>query len=287
MTPQQYSHQICKKSGSSFFYSFYLLPKEKRNALEAFYAFCRLADDAVDLAPNPKEAKEDLQFWKEEIDHLYQGKFRHPVTRALSPAVKNYQIPRIYFDEIILGCEMDLEKKNYADFKELETYCYRVASCVGLVCLHIFGVERTKKTMEAGASLGKALQLTNILRDIATDLQRGRIYLPQEDLQKFGVSAKDLSEGFRKNVHLLELLDFEIGRTRHFYKEAWQNFPKENNEIRKLLPARLMGRFYEHLLDQISRDPIIVFEKKVCLSLMEKIEIAFKEICSGFIKKPI
>lgn len=280
MTPQQFCHQVCKKSGSNFVYTFYLLGKKRRRALEAFYAFCRVVDDSVDQAANPEEAKQKLVFWKEEVEHLFKGNPRDPVSQALFPATQEYQIPKKYLEEIIAGCEMDLTHKTYTTFEELEGYCYRVASCVGLVCLSIFGVSPLETTKKGAISLGKALQLTNILRDIASDLGRERIYLPQEDLKRLGVTMTDLSQGTKDNLNLVDLLYFEIERTKTFFKEAWESFPKSGSDRRKLLAARLMGRIYEALLNKISRDPLAVFRGKVRVTNGEKLKIACKEICN-------
>jgi len=283
MTPQQHCKQICKKSGSNFVTTFFLLGKKKRLAMEAFYAFCREVDDAVDEAPSPEKAASNIQYWKEEVEQLYQGKPRNMVMQALLPATKNYNIPKEYLKEIILGCEMDLTHKTYATYSELEQYCYRVASCVGLVCLHIFEIELTDKTKGAGIALGKALQITNILRDIVSDLGRQRVYLPQEDLNQFGISIESLSARNKENLNLLELLYFEMKRAQDYFKEAWENFPQSKKEKRKMLAARLMGTLYEALLDKISRNPMQVFQKKVRLTGMEKLEIAGKEIWSCWV----
>lgn len=278
MTPQKYCHEVCQKSGSNFVLTFYLYRKKKRQAFEAFYAFCRKVDDAVDLADSPEKARQAILYWKEEIPILYQGNPRHPVSKALIPVIQQYSIPQKYLAEIVLGCEMDLYKKIYVTFADLEEYCFRVASCVGLVCLHLFGVPLTESTQQAGIALGKALQMTNILRDIVTDLGRERIYIPQEDLKQFGVTVFDLAHPSQKNLALLDLLYFEIERGRNFYRQAWQRFPKEKKERRKLLAAFLMGRFYEALLDKMAKDPLQIFQTKVRLTGVEKAKILIDEL---------
>lgn len=278
MTPQSYCHRVCQKSGSTFVYTFYLFAKKKRQAFEAFYAFCRKVDDSVDLAKNIATANQAIGFWKEEVARIYQAKPNHPVGQALVPVVEKFAIPQKYLAEIVAGCEMDLNKKIYSSFEELETYCYRVASCVGLVCLRIFGVEPTESATEAAITLGKALQLTNILRDITTDLRRERVYLPQEDLQRFQVTVEDLAGGRTGNLNLLDLLYFEIDRAKSFYHQAWRLFLMARKERRKLLAAFLMGRCYETILHKISQNPLQIFTTKVSLSRSEKLRIFLNEI---------
>lgn len=278
MNPQVYCRQVCKKSKSNFVTTFYFFGKQRRQALQAFYAFCRLVDDAVDQAPSFEEASAALQFWKAEVGRLYEEKPSHLVTQALLPAVRGFQIPKKYLDEIIAGCEMDLTQKTYATFEELERYCYRVASCVGLVCLNLFGVTVTENVQRGAVALGKALQITNILRDISSDFKRGRIYLPTEDLQRFSVAPEDLAGNPGDAMNLVELIYFEMDRVRGFFKGAWGNFPPFGKEKRRMLAATLMGKFYEAILKKISRDPTRIFKEKISLSLGEKLKITFREI---------
>lgn len=282
--PQKYCRQICKKSGSNFVYAFYLLGRDRRLAMEVFYAFCRLVDDCVDEAPTSEQAREKLKFWRGEIPKIYQGDGQHTVSKALGPVVKKYQIPQRYLEEIVAGCEMDLVKKSYATFQELEQYCFRVASCVGLVSLRIFGVAPSAETDAAGASLGVALQLTNILRDIATDLKRGRIYLPQEDLQRFRVPIENLNNPSRDNLNLIDILYCEIERARAYFSQAWNLFPKWGRQRRRLIAAMLMGKFYEALLDKISRDPMSVFRNKIRLTGTQKLKIALKVLADTYLQ---
>lgn len=278
MTPQDYCRRVCKKSGSNFVFSFYLFGRRRRQALEAFYAFCRKVDDAVDLAETPDKAIRQIAFWKEEVGRLANGIPEHPVGLALKPLVEAYDIPLQYLQEIVAGCEMDVTKKSYETFAELETYCYRVASCVGLVCLRLFGVSPTHPAEQAAMALGKALQLTNILRDIVTDLRRERIYIPREDLDRFSIRPADLANPDPANLNLFDLLYFEIERATGFYQAAWNLFPKRGKERRRLAAAFSMGRSYETLLDKIAQNPLRVFEEKVCLSGLEKLKIAGQEV---------
>lgn len=246
--------------------------------MEVFYAFCRIVDDSVDEAPNREEAGKQICFWRGELHEIYGGHPTHPVSQALQPVVQAFAIPKIYLQEIVSGCEMDLVRGTYETFSDLEDYCFRVASCVGLVSLPIFGVAVTPHTKHGAIALGKALQLTNILRDIPSDLKRGRVYLPQEELKKFGVTREALEKG-DDNLDLLDLLYFEIGRARGCFKEAWELFSSVPTvERKKMLAAVLMGRFYEAILDKISHDPLAVFRGKVALSAGEKLKIAGVEI---------
>lgn len=277
---QQTCHQICKKSGSTFIYSFYLLGAKKRHALEAFYAFCRLVDDAVDLAPNENEAKKNLQFWRSEVETIYAGAPTHPVSKVLKEAVAVFNIPKKYLEEIVVGCEMDLVKKRYETFAELDLYCYRVASCVGLVCIRIFGAPLTDRLEQGSIALGKALQLTNIIRDVVTDLGQGRVYIPAEDLKQFGVSLSDLGGANSENLNLIDLLYFEIERAKKFYATAWSQFPTEKKERRQLMAAIVMGKFYEAILNKIAKDPMAIFKGKVGLTKTKKINITLRTLLS-------
>lgn len=276
MNPQTYCRNICRQSGSNFVWSFYLLPKRRRHALEAFYAFCRLVDDVVDTSQPVPKARESLDLWRTEVDRIYEAAPVTPVGVRLASVVRDFAVPKKYFEEILAGCEMDLTQKSYATFEEAETYCYRVASCVGLVSLHLFEVTLTEPVQQAAIDLGKALQWTNILRDIVSDLGRERIYLPQQDLQQCGVTPADLSGKTRNNLSMLDLLYFEIARARSFYAKAWDNFPKDRKEGRKLIAARMMGQIYESLLDKIARNPLDVFQKRVGIGKKEKLAIAAK-----------
>jgi len=185
------SREITKTSGSNFVNSFWFLPKKKRHALEVIYAYCRLTDDLVDLSPSSEEAKTQLSEWKVQTRKSLEDGSDILVLKELSNIVETYHIPSHYFFELIDGVETDIEKKQYATFDELYRYCYAVASIVGLMCIQVFGC-RSGGSKDFAIDLGLAFQLTNILRDIRTDAQRGRVYLPVEDLKKFGLTIEDL-----------------------------------------------------------------------------------------------
>ncbi|MBX9705497.1 MAG: squalene/phytoene synthase family protein, partial [Gammaproteobacteria bacterium] len=177
MTPQQYCEEKTAKSGSSFYYSFMFLPKDRREAITALYAFCREVDDIADECTDFTIAQTKLNWWRTEIESLYEGKPQHPVSKALLNPIKTYQLDAEHFIEVIDGMEMDLKFNRYEDFKQLQLYCYRVASVVGLLTAQILGFSN-RKTLKYAHDLGMAFQLTNIIRDVGEDARRNRIYLP-------------------------------------------------------------------------------------------------------------
>ena len=188
------SRKLTKASGSNFYYAFLFLPKPKREAIYAVYAFCRLSDDLVDEAKAGGDPAAALTRWRKELDGYFRDSVGHPVIVAAGQAARRFNIPKTHFEELLNGMEMDLTRARYATFEELYSYCYRVASVVGLICIEIFGY-RNPKTREYAERLGIAFQLTNILRDLAVDAERGRIYLPQDELRRIGYSEEDLLAG--------------------------------------------------------------------------------------------
>ena len=221
---------VTKASRSSFTYAFMVLPKPQREALYAIYAFCRISDDLVDQPAFPDVAgsgspaatvpAERLGAWRAELDACFRGAPTHPVTRRLAEVLRTIPIPRVYFESLLSGMEMDLVKTRYASFAELEQYCYRVAGVVGLMCIEIFGYTRPETRIYA-ERLGTAFQLTNILRDLGQDGEAGRIYLPQEDLARFGCTEADIL-GHRLTPAFRELMNFEVGRARAFTPRPWR-----------------------------------------------------------------
>src|SRR5512139_4331482 len=201
MTPDEHCQQLAEKSGSSFYYSFLFLPAEQRRAITALYAFCREVDDVVDECSDSAVARTKLAWWRSEVARLYAGEPQHPVTQALQAPISRYNLAQEHLLEIIDGMEMDLDQTHYASFKDLSLYCYRVASVVGLLSAEIFGYE-DRQTLKYAHDLGMAFQLTNILRDVKEDVARGRIYLPADEMARFGVSldylcAGHMSDGMR------------------------------------------------------------------------------------------
>ena len=228
--------EITRRSSSNFYYAFMLLPAERRRALHAVYAFCRFIDDIAD-DEGARDAAALLKRWREEVDRVYAGAPTRAISRALADSARHFNIPREHFDEIITGVEMDLTRNRYETFDELRQYCYRVASAVGLICIEIFGYTNPEARVYA-ESLGIACQLTNILRDVKEDAQKGRIYLPQEDLARFGVSESEILGGVYSDA-FIRLMEFEARRAREFYQRAQLSFPQEARlRLRDRSPAR-------------------------------------------------
>ena len=224
-----------------------LLPAERRQALYSVYAFCRFVDDIADDGSAGKPA-ELLTRWREELERVFNGSPTHPISRALAYNVRRFAIPRRYFEEIIDGVEMDLERTRYATFEELRLYCYRVASAVGLVCIEIFGY-RNPSTRQYAENLGIAFQLTNIIRDLSEDAARGRIYLPLEDLARFGVTEDEILRG-ADTLELRRLLEHEVERARSFYAQAEQALAAEDRAA--MVCAEAMRSIYRALLERIA-----------------------------------
>src|ERR1700674_1629692 len=210
---------ITRRASSNFYYAFMLLPLERRRALHAVYAFCRFVDDVADDDTIAQSA-EMLTRWRDELQQVFAGTPTRPVSRALADNVGRFNLPRRYFDEIIDGVEMDLTRRRYESFDELSLYCRRVASAVGLICIEIFGY-RNPATRVYAEKLGLAFQLTNIIRDVREDAERGRIYLPLEDLRRFAVTEAELTEGAYSD-RFRTLMAFEALRAPDFYREAAQ-----------------------------------------------------------------
>ena len=247
---------------TSFYYSFLVLPARQRDAIVAVWDFCRAVDDAVDEAPAERSASE-VQHWRDEVARCFDGGV--PVTpqgRALQPLIAPFDLPRSAFEALIEGVEMDLCGRRYKTFEDLYEYCIRVASAVGLMCVRIFGCTDAGSRQYA-IDLGVALQLTNILRDVPGDLRRGRVYLPLDDLDRFGVSEGDLGaetthagHGVR-SARVKALLAFQAGRARQYYARAEAALPRA--DARRLVAARIMGRIYRGILDRIERAGYDVF----------------------------
>ena len=256
---------------TSFYYSFLVLPPRKRRAIIAVWDFCRAVDDAVDevvpeeewqgvLTPEARtRAAAQLQVWRGELNAVFSGEPCTEQGRALAPYVRAFHLPRERFDELIDGVEMDLAQARYETFDELSEYCRRVASAVGLICVEIFGY-RDPSAREYAESLGLALQLTNIVRDVAGDARRGRIYLPAEDLARFGVHEHDLSTAV-VTPRVAELLRFECERARGFYQLAARQLPA--TDARRLVAAEIMGAIYFEILRRIERSGYDVFTRRI------------------------
>ncbi len=261
---------LVKQSRSSFYYSFFALPKAKREAVYAVYALSRSVDDIADEPGDITEKAERLKAWREELDRCYAGEPTQPITIQLQACLRRYPIPQRYFEELIAGVEMDLTIDRYPTFADLYRYCYRVASVIGLICIEIFGYTN-EMTKEYAINLGLALQLTNILRDLKTDGQRGRIYLPQEDLQRFGYREEDLL-GCRYTPEFFPLARFAADRARDYFRRAAERLPPEDRK--NLVAAEIMGRIYRETLEVIAQHGYRVFDNRIALSSARKLQLA-------------
>ena len=270
MNPHDYCQDRAAKSGSSFYYSFMFLPPEQRQAITALYAFCREVDDVVDECHDVSLAQIKLEWWRQEVERIFTGTPTHPVGFALQDVLKRFKLPQEQLLEIIDGMAMDLSQTRYLDFKGLQLYCYRVASVVGLLSAEIFGHEH-RQTLKYAHDLGLALQLTNIIRDVGEDARRGRIYLPIEDLQRFGVPAKDILEA-RYSDAFRELMAFQAERAEHFYEQALAQLPAGDRKAQR--PGLVMAAIYRTLLREIAADGFQVLDRRISLTPVRKVWIA-------------
>lgn len=270
MNAGRFVSRLTRKSRSNFFYAFLCLPRRQREAIYAVYAFCRIVDDAVDLGADRDAQRREIARWREEIGRVYSGAPAHPAGERLQHAVRAFPIPRSVLEEIINGVEMDVDHAGYGTFEELYRYCYRVASAVGLACIEIFGY-RDARARDYAVNLGIALQLTNILRDVQADARAGRVYLPEDDLRRFGVTAGDLGAG-RYTPAFVQLMNWEAGRAREYYERAWSALPAA--DARTLFAAEIMGRTYFALLQTLEARRFQVFGTRVTVSTWRKLSIA-------------
>ena len=280
MTPHQYCQDKAVQSGSSFYYSFLYLPQEKRRAITALYAFCREVDDVVDECTDASVARAKLAWWRQEVAAIFDqsgGKASHPVTKALSEVTGTFNLTETWLNAIIDGMEMDLDYNRYADFSTLRHYCYHVASVVGLCSAEIFGY-RNSQTLEYAENLGLAFQLTNIIRDVGEDGRRDRIYLPQDELQRFGVTIEDILQS-RETDAFRELMKFQIERAEDYYNRAFAALPAEDRKNQT--PGLVMAAIYQTLLREIKADGCHVLRQRMSLTPVRKLWIAWKTWMKG------
>ena len=271
----QHCRAITRKSASNLALAFVLLPKPKRDAMSALYAFCREVDDVVDEDTAPvEERRSRLAGWHADVKRACENQLpQFPVNRELQPVIQKYSLRFDLFDELIKGCEMDLDTKRYGDFEQLDLYCYRVASVVGLLSIEIFGC-KNPAARDYAVHLGKALQLTNILRDVKTDAERGRIYLPLTELEKFGVGENEII-GCRYSDKFRALAGSVAARAEGFYSLARRTLPAEDRQ--PLAAAELMGSVYWRLLKKMERERFNVFgARPLKLSKPEKLALIFQ-----------
>ena len=269
---------------TSFYYSFLVLPPRKRNAIIAVWDFCRAVDDAVDeVVPESEwsgglsgearaKAIAQVTSWRAELAATYSGTPQTPQGIGLQPFIREFNLPRARFEDLVDGVEMDLHQLRYDTFAALVEYCKRVASAVGLICLEIFGY-RNQSAKAYAENLGLALQLTNIIRDVRTDLIRGRIYLPTEDLVRFGVSEDDLRSG-QLTPRVVDLLRFECERAHSYYRRAADHLPRE--DARSLVAAEIMGGIYFEILRRIERRGYDVFSSRIRVPRPQRAVIALR-----------
>ncbi|HUG55101.1 MAG TPA: presqualene diphosphate synthase HpnD [Vicinamibacteria bacterium] len=247
--PPSLAARITRQSGTNFYYAFRILPARKRRAMFALYSFCRVVDDCVDEPDGEGEA--GLVRWLAEAHRCYAGQPTTELGRELAEALFEFPIPRACFEEIVDGCRMDLTRRRYATFADLRTYCEKVASAVGLASIEIFEY-RNPATRAYAVELGVALQLTNMLRDVAADAERGRLYVPLDELARFGVGEAELLDGSgRRRPEATALLDYQAARAREHYRRAAGLLPPEDR--RAMVSAEVMAAVYRALLDELVR----------------------------------
>ena len=276
MTPQQYVQDKAAGSGSSFYYAFLFLPPPRRAAITAFYAFCREVDDVVDELRDASVAASKLAWWRQEVGRAFAGTPSHPVLQALVPAAVDYGITADHLLAVIEGCQMDLDQTRYLDFAGLQRYCHLVAGVVGEVAARIFGYA-DPQTLHYAHRLGRALQLTNILRDVGDDARRGRIYLPMSELQRFDVKAHELLKreapwGYSDRFNAL--MRFQAQRAHAEYEAAMQLLPEADRAAQK--PGLMMANIYRSLLREIESDGFQVLHQRTSLTPMRKLWIALR-----------
>ena len=273
MTADEYCQQKAAASGSSFYYAFLFLPPERRRAITAVYAFCREVDDVVDEVSDASVAQAKLAWWRGEVAALFRGQPTHPVTRALQPFVDGpFGITQERLAAVLDGMEMDLRQNRYLDYPALQRYAHLVAGVVGEMSASIFGY-RQAATLDYAARMGLALQLINVIRDVGDDARRGRIYLPLDELQRFGVRASDVLEA-RYVDGFVPLMRLQAERARTVYREALALLPADDRRTQRT--GLIMGAIYATLLDEIEREQFRVLHQRIALTPLRKLWIAWK-----------
>jgi len=261
MSPQDYVQQKAAASGSSFYYAFLFLPPERRAAITAFYAFCREVDDVVDEIKDPGVAATKLAWWQKEVQQAYAGQPSHPVMHALMPLAPAFGIESRHLMAVIEGCQMDLNQTRYLDFAGLTKYCHLVAGVVG------------EATTQYAHKLGLAFQMTNIIRDVGEDAMRGRIYLPLDEQQRFGVKANELMQRDYSD-RFTALMKFQTERAHALYDEALALLPAADRRAQK--PGLMMASIYRTLLREIEASGYQVLHQRIALTPLRKLWLAWK-----------
>lgn len=276
MSPEQYVQEKAAASGSSFYYAFLFLPPPRRAAITAFYAFCREVDDVVDETQDAGVAATKLAWWRKEVGSAFAGQPSHPVMKALMPHTAAFDIRPEHLNAVIEGCEMDLQQTRYLDFPGLARYCHLVAGVVGEVASGIFGRSQVE-TIAYAHKLGLAMQLTNIIRDVGDDARRGRIYLPVNELQQFGVKASEIllrSKPWGYSDRFTALMKFQAERAHQLYDEALALLPEVDRAAQK--PGLMMANIYRALLVEIERENFQVLHQRISLTPLRKLWIAMR-----------
>jgi phytoene synthase len=272
MTPEEYVQQKAAASGSSFYYAFLFLPRPRRAAITAFYAFCREVDDVVDEVSDPSVARTKLGWWQNEVHQAFAGQPSHPTLKALMSHVPVYGLTESQLQAVIQGCQMDLEQTRYLDYPGLQRYCHLVAGVVGEVSARIFG-QTDARTTEYAHTLGLAFQLTNIIRDVGEDALRGRIYLPVNELQQFDVKAHEILQRIHSD-RFVALMSFQAQRAHRLYDDAMALLP--GADVRAQKPGLMMASIYRTLLREIERDQFQVLNQRVSLTPLRKLWLAWR-----------
>ncbi len=265
--------RITRQEARNFYVAFLTLPAKQRRAISVAYTFCRFCDDSVDGAGTYAEKLERVNNLRQLLGDSYRGNATQPLFIGLADVARTFEIPEEYFQEVLSGVESDLVKTRYADFEELRQYCYQVASAVGLICIHIFGYHGGDKARQHAIDLGLAMQLTNICRDVREDWEFGRIYLPQDDMKRCGVSESDIADGV-VNEQFRELMRLQIDRARSYFASGRQLLPHLSRRSRAC-PAAL-GYIYGGVLEQIERADYDVFSQRIGLSKSAKLRLMAK-----------
>ncbi len=274
MTPEQYVQNKAASSGSSFYYAFMFLPPARRAAITAFYAFCREVDDVVDEVADAQVAAVKLAWWGREVKQSFDGNPTHPVMKALMPHAAPFGIEPEHLYAVIQGCQMDLSQTRYLDFASLTEYCHLVAGIVGEVASSIFG-RCDPDTVRYAHTLGQAMQLTNIIRDVGDDARRGRIYLPINELQHFEVKAHELlkrEKPWGYSERFQALMKFQANRAHWYYDEAFKLLPDIDRETQR--PGLMMANIYRALLREIEAGDFQVLHQRISLTPLRKLWIA-------------
>jgi phytoene synthase len=276
----RYCQELAKREAKNFYFGFVLLPPAKRQAIYAGYAFARRCDDIVDSDLDPDEKSRQLAEYRSRLEQCLHGHPSDPIFLALQDTIRRYRIPPEYFWQLIDGVEMDLTVRRYPTFADLRRYCYGVASTVGLISIEIFGYRDSQQARQHAEDLGIALQLTNILRDIREDAERDRIYIPQDEMERFRYSEADILGGIA-NETSLHLMRFQVERAREYFERG--------RELLPLLPRRpractaVLQGIYSRILERIEARPSAVLRERVSLSGSQKLALAGRELVRSLV----